>query len=399
MTNFKIVTTPTVAKLRAKRRPAVRVQTGGVATEGSSPPVMPSAWSKLLLAASRDRTGQHNPRGRNQRSGTGFPASGFLAIAMLAFGLFAQGCSAGDTRVQTMNGFDVSNSTVPLNEIHRGGPPRDGIPALTDPEFIAADAAHGLRDDDRVLGVARNGVAKAYPLGIMNYHEVVNDYFGAEPIAVTYCPLCFTGIAFQAAQPDGSRRTFGVSGLLYNSDVLLYDRQTDSLWSQIGANAISGPQRGDTLTMIPLANTTWGAWRDEHPDTLVLSRNTAYSRNYDRDPYAAYAEDDALMFPVRFRMQAMHPKTPVLGVRIGDHARAYPLAEFPETGRHRVEDTLGGEAIKLEIDADAQTGRVFDSRGEELPSMIAFWFAWFAFHPETERYTGEPPADRIQGDT
>ncbi|AGA33529.1 hypothetical protein TVNIR_1868 [Thioalkalivibrio nitratireducens DSM 14787] len=295
-----------------------------------------------------------------------------------------------------MNGFDVSNSAVPLDEIHRGGPPRDGIPALTDPEFIGAGGAHGLRDDDRVLGVFRNGVAKAYPLGIMNYHEVVNDLFGAEPIAVTYCPLCFTGIAFQAGQPDGSRRTFGVSGLLYNSDVLLYDRETESLWSQIAARAIAGPRRGETLAMVPLANTTWEAWHAEHPDTRVLSRDTDYARNYDRDPYAAYAEDEALMFPVRFRMQAMHPKTPVLGVRIGDHARAYPFAEFPETGRHRVEDTLGGEVITLDVDADAQTGRVFDSRGEELTSLIAFWFAWFAFHPETERYTGDPPAVPIE---
>ncbi|AHE98072.1 DUF3179 domain-containing protein [Thioalkalivibrio paradoxus] len=328
-------------------------------------------------------------------------AVGFLAMAMLAFALFAHGCSPNNTspdspRAQTMNGFDVSNSAVPLDEIHRGGPPRDGIPALTDPEFIGADGAHGLRDDDRVLGVFRNGVAKAYPLGIMNYHEVVNDLFGAEPIAVTYCPLCFTGIAFQAEQPDGSRRTFGVSGLLYNSDVLLYDRETESLWSQIAARAITGPLRGETLEMVPLANTTWEAWHAEHPDTRVLSRDTDYARNYDHDPYAAYAEDEALMFPVRFRMQAMHPKTPVLGVRIGDHARAYPFAEFPETGRHRVEDTLGGEVITLDVDADAQTGRVFDSRGEELTSLIAFWFAWFAFHPETERYTGDPPAVPIE---
>lgn len=351
---------------------------------------------EAFFAVRDDGTVQVSPHGDNSQSAVGLLNIGLLATVVLAFGFFVQGCSAGDTRAQTMNGFDLSNSEVPLNEIHRGGPPRDGIPALTDPEFIAADAAHGLRDEDRVLGVARNGVAKAYPLGIMNYHEVVNDFFGAEPIAVTYCPLCFTGIAFQAAQPDGSRRTFGVSGLLYNSDVLLYDRQTDSLWSQIGAHAISGPQRGDTLTMVPLANTTWGAWRDEHPDTLVLSRNTAYSRNYDSDPYAAYAEDDALMFPVRFRMQAMHPKTPVLGVRIGDHARAYPFAEFPETGRHRVTDILGGETIAIDIDADAQTGRAFDSRGEELPTLIAFWFAWFAFHPETERYTGQPPVDPVQ---
>jgi hypothetical protein len=317
-----------------------------------------------------------------------------LAVSLLTAGLFAVAVfihgGAPIVQAQTMNGFDLSNSLIPLTEIHRGGPPRDGIPALTDPEFIEAHDAHGLHDDDRVLGVHRNGVAKAYPLGIMNHHEIVNDLFGHEPIAVTYCPLCFTGIAFRSGQPDGSRRLFGVSGLLYNSDVLLYDQETESLWSQIAAKAITGPRRGDTLEMIPAANTTWGAWRTEHPDSRVLSRNTQHARNYDRDPYAAYADDEALMFPVRFRMHGKHPKTLVLGVRIGEAARAYPLTEFPETGRYRIQDELGGEAITLHIDADAQSGRVFDARGEELTSLLAYWFAWFTFHPETQRYTGDP---------
>jgi len=292
----------------------------------------------------------------------------------------------GGAKAQTMNGFDVSESDVPLSEIHRGGPPRDGIPALTDPEFLLPGSQHWLQDDDRVLGVHRNGVAKAYPLGIMNYHEVVNDFFADEPIAVTYCPLCFTGIAFRAQEPDGSRLLLGVSGLLYNSDVLLYDRRTESLWSQIAARAISGPRRGDTLDAIPIANTTWSAWRAEHPQSLVLSRNTEYSRNYDRDPYAAYAEDEALMFPVRFRMHGKHPKTRVLGVEIAGQARAYPLPAFPEVGQHRVEDELGGKPITVLIDSDAQSGRVLDIHGEEITSLMAYWFAWFAFHPDTDRY-------------
>ncbi len=298
---------------------------------------------------------------------------------------------------QTMNGFDLSQRDIPLDEIHRGGPPRDGIPALTDPEFVAATSAHGLQPDDRILGLHRNGVRKAYPLGIMNYHEVVNDFFAGEAIAVTYCPLCFTGVAFEARTEDGSRRLFGVSGLLYNSAVLLYDRDRESLWSQISATAVTGPQIGEQLTMVPIANTTWGSWSREHPDTQVLSRNTHYARNYDRDPYAAYAEDEALLFPVAFRMQGKHPKTPVLGVRIGDQARAYPFPAFPETGRHRLEDTLAGQAITLLIDADAQTGRVLDGRGEEIPSLISYWFAWFAFHPQTERYTGDPAPLPVAG--
>jgi hypothetical protein len=305
----------------------------------------------------------------------------------LALGL-AGFISAADG--QTMNGFDLSQRDIPLEKIHRGGPPRDGIPALTDPAFVAATAAHGLQADDRVLGIHRDGVAKAYPLGIMNYHEVVNDVVAGEAIAVTYCPLCFTGMAYVARTEDGSRRLFGVSGLLYNSAVLFYDRESESLWSQISARAVTGPRLGEQLTMVPVANTTWSAWRREHPDTLVLSRNTDYARNYDHDPYAAYAKDDALMFPVAFRVQGKHPKTPVLGVRIGDAARAYPFPAFPETGHHRLEDILADREITLLIDADAQTGRVLDAQGEEIPSLIAYWFAWFTFHPHTERYTGDP---------
>ncbi len=210
------------------------------------------------------------------------------AVLVSGLGLFgAWGC----TKAHTMNGFDVSQAEVPVSEIHRGGPPRDGIPALTDPEFVASDQAPWLDADDRVLGVHRNGIAKAYPLGIMNYHEVVNDLFAGEPVAVTYCPLCFSGLAFRAEEPDGTRLLLGVSGLLYNSAVLLYDQRSESLWSQIAASAISGPRRGETLETVPLANTTWEAWRNEHPETVVLSRNTDYSRNYDRDPYAEYAKD------------------------------------------------------------------------------------------------------------
>ncbi len=306
-------------------------------------------------------------------------------IALLVPALVLSG-AWGCSKAHTMNGFDVSRADVPASEIRRGGPPRDGIPALTDPEFLPPDQAGWLEDDDRVLGVHRNGIAKAYPLGIMNYHEIVNDVFAGEPIAVTYCPLCFAGLAFEAVEPDGTRLMLGVSGLLYNSDVLLYDRRTESLWSQIGATAISGPRRGETLESVPTANTTWGAWREEHPDSLVLSRDTDYARNYDRDPYAEYAEDEALMFPVRFRTHGQHPKTPVLGAEIDGEARAYPFTAFPATGRHQFEDELGGERITILIDSDAQSGRVLDEQGEEIASLISFWFAWFAFHPETDLY-------------
>jgi hypothetical protein len=165
------------------------------------------------------------------------------------------------------NGFDLSDSLVQVAEIHGGGPARDGIPALDHPAFIAADQALFLTPNDRVLGLSRHGVAKAYPIAILNWHEVVNDQFGAEPLVVTFCPLCGTGMAFLATV-DGRALKFGVSGLLYNSDVLLYDRQTESLWSQIMTTAISGPLKGQRLTMTPVAHTTWADWRQRYPDIV-----------------------------------------------------------------------------------------------------------------------------------
>ncbi|MES9860025.1 MAG: DUF3179 domain-containing (seleno)protein, partial [Candidatus Thiodiazotropha sp. 4PDIVS1] len=136
------------------------------------------------------------------------------------------------------NGFDLSSASIKVSEVLSGGPPRDGIPAIDQPEFVSSDEADFLTPDDRILGVVRNGVAKAYPISILNWHEIVNDVFDDEPVVITFCPLCGTGMAFEA-MIDRQTLTFGVSGLLYNSDVLLYDRHSESLWSQIMKQSIS----------------------------------------------------------------------------------------------------------------------------------------------------------------
>ena len=149
-----------------------------------------------------------------------------------------------------MNGFDLTGASVPIDEIHHGGPPRDGIPSIDQPRFVSAVEADFLKPDDRVLGFHRPGIARAYPISILNWHEVVNDRVGGEPIAVTFCPLCGTGMVF-STRVDGRDLTLGVSGLLYNSDVLLYDRQTESLWSQIMSEAVSGPMKGSRLAFNP----------------------------------------------------------------------------------------------------------------------------------------------------
>lgn len=299
---------------------------------------------------------------------------GYLVLALAPLlGGAAQG--------EVLNGFDLANLSIERGLVQRGGPPRDGIPALTDPAFVSAREA-GLQARDRVIGVHHAGVAKAYPLNIMNWHEVVNDRFGDTAVAVTYCPLCFTGMAF-AAERAGQRQHFGVSGLLFNSDVLLYDRETESLWSQIAQRAVSGPLNGTALQLLPTHNTTWADWSRRHPETLVLARDTGHVRDYGRDPYGSYAASPEVMFPVAFRAKGFHPKEPVLGLSLQGQHRAYPFSELLRAGTPLTE-TMGGETVRIEFDAEHQTGRILDAQGRELPAVMAYWFAWFAFHPETE---------------
>lgn len=289
---------------------------------------------------------------------------------------------------QTRNGFDLTGALVPAAQIESGGPPRDGIPAIDRPKFVKADEARFLQGDDRVLGVARNGIAKAYPVRILNWHEIVNDSFGAERIAVTFCPLCGTGIAYLSAA-GGKPLGFGVSGLLYNSDVLLYDRQTQSLWSQILAQAVSGPLKGAKLAPVALSHTSWADWKKRHPDTLVLSTDTGFARDYSRDPYAGYAQDPAILFPVTGRSPRYQAKEPVIGVEIGGKFKAYPFVELAKAKGGRVTDSLGGKTLTLRFDSEHRTGSVVDAQGQEIPSIIAYWFAWYAFHHDTEVFQAQ----------
>ena len=287
---------------------------------------------------------------------------------------------------ETLNGFDLGNLNVSRDYVARGGPPRDGIPALTDPAFVSAEAAR-IADGDRVMGVAYQGEAKAYPLSIMNWHEVVNDRFADTPVVVTYCPLCFTGMAFEAER-DGERQIFGVSGLLYNSAVLLYDRETESLWSQVAGEAVSGPLVGESLTDVPAANTTWGAWRERHPDSVVLSRDTGHARNYDRDPYASYEQSAQVIFDVAFRSEGYHPKERVLGLSLGNTARAYPVSELQRADTP-IEEDMAGRRITIHYDADSVSAEARNEDGELLPGVMAYWFAWYTFHPDTSIFRAD----------
>jgi hypothetical protein len=297
-------------------------------------------------------------------------------------------CSAA--HAQTKNDFDLSEASVPVDQIRSGGVPRDGIPSIDNPKFITAGDADFLKDKDRILGVFRNGLAKAYPIRILDHHEIVNDHFGDEAIVVSYCPLCYTGMVFSAMTADFNF-TFGVSGLLYNSDVLLYDRQTGSLWSQVLSKAITGPLKGVTLPSLPAAHTTWRDWSERHPDTLVLSTDTGFRRNYRRSPYLDYARSDQLMFPVENKSKDYRNKDLVLGISANGVIKAYPFKELEKNQQKKFEDSIGSKLVTVEWFESEDFARILDDTGQELPSVIAYWFAWYAFHPDTDVFRAGDP--------
>lgn len=304
-----------------------------------------------------------------------------VALALASGAARAQGAGPDPA---AFNGFDVSNASVALQAIQRGGPPKDGIPAIDRPKFLRANLAR-LSANDRILGLSVGGVARAYPVRILNWHEVVNDRFGDRAVVVTYCPLCGTGMAFDLPPGTGSSG-FGVSGLLYNSDVLLYDRATQSLWSQIMQTAISGPLVGTRLRSVPLTHTSWADWRRRHPATKVLSADTGFARDYARDPYDGYERVQKLMFDVQHRDDRFPPKEWVLGVEVNGTHKAYPfsvLARAVDAGGE-LKDTVAGRPLRIRYDRAHGSAEAFDAQGRAWPGTMAFWFAWVAFHPRTE---------------
>lgn len=306
-------------------------------------------------------------------------------ILFVACIIFTSLISSASADPNSQNGFNLDGALVPVEKILSGGPPKDGIPAIDKPVFLKANKAKEVRDSARVLGITRNGVSKAYPISIMNYHEIVNDRFVDEAIAVTYCPLCGSGVAFKT-EVTGYQLQFGVSGLLYNSDVLLYDRRTNSLWSQLLSKAITGPLKGNELTRIPIEHTTWADWRTQNPDTLVLSQDTGYRRDYKDNPYAGYDEHEGVNFPVSFRAQGYHPKEQVLGIQINNQAKAYPFVELAKAAKQNVaeiQDEVAGQLITVRFDTTHRAAKAYDAEGKQIAGTTLYWFAWFTFNPKT----------------
>jgi hypothetical protein len=317
--------------------------------------------------------------------------------------------------------------------VARGGPPRDGIPPVDEPRYEAAeDADRWLHEDDVVFGLDYNGEVKAYPQLVLVWHEIVNDTVGGEPVSVTYCPLTGSAVGFRGRVPGASEiLDFGTSGNLVNSNLLMYDRPTDSFWPQVLGIAIEGPSKGHVLEEFPVVWTSWGRWKAKYPRTEVLSRDTGFLRSYGNDPYGSYRSPNGYyhagepFFPVMTSDDLFPAKEVVMGVKLGNarlaihkaSARAervvnLSLADAPLVSLY--DDTLDtvrvyrsdpdGQGLRFEWvegkvrDSDtgsawtptgrAETGSLEGTQLEYVNSWDVMWFSWYAFHPETEVYGG-----------
>ncbi len=324
---------------------------------------------------------------------------------------------------------------VDLDEIRSGGPPPDGIPSIDEPAFLTVGEVDFLADTEPVLALVVDGDARAYPVQILTWHEIVNDTVGGVPVAVTYCPLCNSAISYDR-RVDGRVVEFGTSGLLWNSSLVMYDRQTETLWSHFTGEGIVGELTGVELDTFPVATVPWGVWRDAHPEGLVLGRDTGFDRSYGRNPYPGYDDVDGTPFlfegEVDGRYTAM---TRIVGIEVDDVALGVPLVGLQREGV--VSADVGGMPIvafwqagtSSALDAadiaagadigstgvfvavvdgasltfaasgdgfvDAETGSTWNLLGEATDGPLAgamleavdhvdtFWFAWSAFRPDS----------------
>jgi hypothetical protein len=351
-----------------------------------------------------------------------------------------------DLRVSTRNWeTDFTRHDVNLSEIVGGGPGKDGIPSIDNPRFLPVDEVDWLDDPEPVIALTIDGVSRAYPIQILMWHEIVNDEVAGRPVTVTFCPLCHTGIVFDR-QVDGRVLDFGTTGNLRHSDLVMYDRETESWWQQATGRAIMGELTGTALEFLPSQLISWEQFRTAHPDGEVLSRETGHLRNYGQNPYVGYDRADTTPFLLQDETLIdgrLSPKVRVLALTIDDDAVAYPfpfLAEesvvndeagdqplvvlwAPGVASGLGEPTVaGGEdvgaanAFSRSIDGqtltfepasaagtmrDVETGSTWDFsgratggelEGRELQLLVfdaPFWFAWAIFNPDTRIWQPE----------
>jgi hypothetical protein len=332
---------------------------------------------------------------------------------------------------------EAQKRIVLLDQIVSGGPPPDGIPSIDNPKFVTVQEAGNnfLSNSDLVLGLNVNGDIRAYPLSILVWHEIVNDKVGEIPVAITYCPLCFTNQVFNRTLNNNNGQgaivlQFGSSGKLYNSNLVMYDRTSKSLWSQALGQGIVGKYAGQKLLKIPFDISYWRDWKQLYPNSKILSKDTGFSRPYGADPYGDdYYTSNQLYFPVSNYDDRLELKEKVIGLEynvvgrgqykayklqqietqkvINDEINGKPVILFslyPAMVRAYDRTAVGGKVLEFEYNnsnnkiTDKQTGSEWNFDGEavsgklkgthlnRLPFDEGFWFEWVAFHPQTALY-------------
>jgi Protein of unknown function (DUF3179) len=241
---------------------------------------------------------------------------------------------------------NFEKKSIDLNELLSGGPPKDGIPAIVNPKFTTQDeATNWLDNKEPVIAVNMNGMSKAYPLQILIFHEIVNDRIGSTPLLISFCPLCYSGIVFNRTV-NGMAVNFGVSGLLRNSDMVMYDQLSESFWQQFTGEAIVGDQTGTQLEIIPSQIISFEQFMNNYPDGLILSKNTGFKRPYGMTPYTKYDSKDALPFLFNGKKDSRLPQNEkVIGIKMDSLAKAYP---YSITSKKKViNDKVGQQEIVL----------------------------------------------------
>jgi len=335
----------------------------------------------------------------------------------------------GVTPVPGSGGNSNNTWSIPQDEVFDGGPGKDGIPSVDDPKFSNVGDIDFLAPDDLVLGIKVGNEVRAYPHPVLDWHEIVNDVINGTAIAITYCPLTGTGIGWHR-EIGNTTTTFGVSGLLYNTNLIPYDRSTNSNWSQMLLKSVNGDLMGDAIETYPLVETTWQTWKTMFPDSKVMNSSTGFSRNYDVYPYGNYkTNNDLLLFPISTDDGRLPRKQRGLGVIISEKAKFYPFDQFDadvtvkqdvfknvdlvivgSTGQNFLaayERKLPDGTV-LDFTAINESGNpvvMTDNEGNEwnlfgeavagpregtalIPaqSFIGYWFSWGAFYPNAEIY-------------
>ena len=324
----------------------------------------------------------------------------FLAAAALSLALFAAAglAAASETAPRSWTwewpDTDFSKTVVSFSEIRSGGPPKDGIPSIDAPRFIAVAEEDGLDPREPVIGLGIGDDARAYPLRILTWHEIVNDVVGGVPVAVTYCPLCNAAIVFDR-RVEGAVLEFGTTGKLRKSDLVMYDRQTESWWQQFLGMAIVGEMTGTELAMLPSRLESWARFRERHPKGRVLVPNDPDMRRYGSNPYVGY---DSESYPFLYRGTLPEDIEPMAYVvAVGEEAWSLALLREKETIER---DGLrlswsGGKASALDTRKIAEgrdIGNVVVQRQDasgawvDTPYDLTFAFVFHAFRPDGRLY-------------